>query len=114
MEEEDRESEEFSIRTSSEGSQRALTEFHTGVADHIGAIQTAGREFLAQHASAGSEGLRTIRVEISVGPARGEAESQSNSTDCWDADYICGKGPSGYIHCTAHVCMEVGPITVAP
>lgn len=100
------------VRTSSEPTQRLLTEFHSGVAQHVAAIQAAGREFLAGHA--GERGPREIRVEIAVTPDPDASKTEYDSVDCWDEDVICGKGPTGYIHCTVHVCMTVGPITVAP
>lgn len=99
-------------RASSSESQQALTTFHASVSTHIAAIQTAARELLARDTD--GSGPREIRLDIKVGPDSSEPRAQFDSVDCWDEDVICGKGPTGYIHCTVHVCMEVGPITVLP
>jgi hypothetical protein len=103
--------EPFDIRATSAEAQRTLTDFHASVADHIAAIQAAGREIVAQQEGETPTG---IRVEIEVGPDPTETSGLNRSVDCWDEQVICGKGASGYIYCTIHVCMTVGPVTVLP
>mgnify|MGYP000980359722 CR=1 FL=1 len=74
------------------------------IGDHITAIQDASRELLPTNADEEA----TVRIELTTGapPA-----AHSASSDCWDAEYICGKGPSGYIKCTVRVCIDTGPVT---
>jgi hypothetical protein len=100
------------IRESAEASQQTLTAFQAGIAKHIAAIQAAGREFLTHQAE--GQAPREIRVEITAGPDPSADPSPLRSIDCWDEDIICGTSSTGYIHCTIHICMEVGPITVKP
>lgn len=102
------------VRTSSVDSQRALTEFRESIADHVAAIQRSGREFLASPGTSENAARQEIQIEIGVGPGREDESALYDSVDCWDEDVICGKSTTGYIHCTVHVCMKVGPVTLAP
>jgi len=99
--------------TSPFNSLRLLTEFNEGIAKQVKAIQAAGRGLLATATEGKDAGLREIRVEIVVGPDPNEKGPAFDSVDCWDQDVICGTSTAGYIHCTLHVCMEVGPVTLA-
>ena len=81
----------------------------------VTALQDAAKERLTAGTQAGEAAPRSVRFEIKVG-TRGEPEEghleadQGPGSYCWDAEYICGKGPNGYIYCHVTVCDEVGPV----
>ncbi len=107
-------SDEFSVKPSDRGTRNALDDFQTAIAEHVAAIQKAARDRLASMDSNNENAPSTFRIEIGVGRDPKAESAVNRSVDCYDEDYICGKSASGYIHCTAHVCMIVGPVTVEP
>ena len=103
---------EFTIRSSARDSQQTLSDFREQVSEQVAAIQAAARELV--QGSAGASALTGMDIQIGVGPDPKAARFDNTSVNCWDEDVICGKSTNGYIHCTVHVCMQVGPITVEP
>jgi hypothetical protein len=101
------------VATSTADSQQMITQFRQRIAEHVAAIQTAGRETLVEQTGVQEPSPREIRLEITVGPDPKASRLQANSVECWDQDYVCGKTPTGYLHCTVRVCMEIGPITIS-
>jgi hypothetical protein len=88
--------------------------FRRQVAEHVTAIQAAGRDMLSQQVGTDNNAsAKEIRLEITVGPDPKEGRSTVDSVECWDHDYICGKTSTGYIHCTVRACMEIGPVTLS-
>ena len=84
---------------------------HEGMDEHISALHAAARDLLTRQPEPGTPVPNTIWIDIRVGPNSGPVPQARIDAECWTATYICGKGATGYIHCTVDVCMEVGDIT---
>lgn len=91
--------------------QDLLTKFRAAIAPEIGEIQAKGRQYFAE---ADSSSPTRLSIEIGVGDDPNHIEAANTSLDCWTEDVICGKGETGYLHCTVRVCMIIGPITESP
>jgi hypothetical protein len=94
------------------GRRQMVMSLADAVESHVEAIHQAGRDFLARRDNSAGE-PKKLQIHIEVAAEEGVVrEAPESGMDCWDADYICGKSASGYVHCTVRVCMEVGPVTV--
>lgn len=95
-------------------SQRALTQFRERIAGNLDAIHAIALEYVqGRHNLEDVPAPKGIRVDITVGPST-ESGSDFTSVDCYDDRVICGESETGYIYCTVHYCMEIGPITQRP
>lgn len=102
------------VKTSSEMGQ----EFRDLVSEHVEALRKTAEAYLSTNQKAGDNVPRELRVQISVGLNNPDGDAPAPAAnagrDCWDATYICGKGPTGYMYCTRKVCIEIGPVEVLP
>lgn len=94
--------------TASDETRRVLFDLAESVTSHVAALQAAGRDLLMRRANAGMPVPTEIKFEIKVGPGGDQPTTDPllrQSVECWDHTYACGKSESGYVMCTAHVCM---------
>lgn len=98
-------------------SARTLSEFADSINEQVNALQATCRDFLARQEQTEKRSPREIRIALRS--SLDDPESQTHvlataerSMDCWEHTYVCGKSTSGYIYCTATVCMIVEPITL--